>query len=90
MAIRFSLTDPFVIGRYQKAPIYLHPTFFIAAAMLAWPFWSSESLRGPALAGLFIAVIFVSEFCCMNSPTPSSLGVMAWRYCESTSMRSAA
>jgi hypothetical protein len=28
MTIRFSLTDPIALGRYQKAPIYLHPTFF--------------------------------------------------------------
>jgi len=28
MTIRFSPTDPIALGRYQKAPIYLHPTFF--------------------------------------------------------------
>jgi Zn-dependent protease len=60
MTIRFSLTDPIALGRYQKAPIYLHPTFFINAAMLAFPFWSIGNLRGLALAGLFIAVIFAS------------------------------
>jgi Zn-dependent protease len=60
MTIRFSLTDSIAIGRYQKAPIYVHPTFFITAAMLAFPFWSIGNLRGLGLAGLFIAVIFAS------------------------------
>ena len=59
MTIRCSLSDPIALGRYQKAPIYLHPTFFINAAMLAFPFWSIGTC-GLALAALFIAVIFAS------------------------------
>ena len=60
MTIRFSLSEPIALARYQKAPIYLHPTFFITAVMLAWPFWSIGSLRGLELAGLFIVVILGS------------------------------
>jgi stage IV sporulation protein FB len=60
MTIRFSLGEPIALARYQKAPIYLHPAFFINAFMLAWPFWSIGTLRGLELAGLFIAVIFAS------------------------------
>ena len=51
MTIRFSLSDPIALGRYQKAPIYLHPTFFINAAMLAFPFWSIGNLR-PGAGGI--------------------------------------
>jgi Zn-dependent protease len=60
MSLRFSPTEPIELARYQKAPIYLHPAFFITAIILAWPFWSIGSLRGLALAGLFVAVIFAS------------------------------
>jgi Zn-dependent protease len=60
MTLRFSPTEPIELARYQKAPIYLHPAFFITAIILAWPFWSVGSLRGLALAGLFVAVIFAS------------------------------
>ena len=60
MTIRFSMGDAIELARYQKAPIYLHPTFFITAVMLAWPFWSIGSLRGLELAGLFIVVILGS------------------------------
>ena len=61
MAIRFSLpTGLFELGRYHKAPIYLHSAFFITAAALAWPFWRMLSLRGLALGMLFIAMVFTS------------------------------
>jgi Zn-dependent protease len=61
MAKRFSMQDGIVeVGQYQKVPIYLHSAFFITAAILAWPFWSMVSLRGLALAVLFIAIIFAS------------------------------
>ena len=60
MTIRFSMGDAIELARYQNAPIYLHPTFFITAVMLAWPFWSIGSLRGLELAGLFIVVILGS------------------------------
>jgi hypothetical protein len=61
MAIRVSLpTGLFELGRYHKAPIYLHSTFFITAAALAWPFWRMLSLRGLALGMLFIAMVFTS------------------------------
>jgi hypothetical protein len=61
MAIRVSLpTGLFELGRYHKAPIYLHSAFFITAAALAWPFWRMLSLRGLALGMLFIAMVFTS------------------------------
>jgi Zn-dependent protease len=61
MAISFSIqTGLFEVGRYQKAPIYLHPAFFVTAAALAWPFWRMFSLRGLALGVLFIAMMFAS------------------------------
>jgi Zn-dependent protease len=58
--LRFSLTEAFELGRYEKAPIYLHPVFFITAILLAWPFWSTATVRGFALAVLFIIVILAS------------------------------
>jgi Zn-dependent protease len=61
MTKRFSMQDGIVeVGQYQRVPIYLHSAFFITAAILAWPFWSMVSLRGLALAVLFIAIIFAS------------------------------
>jgi stage IV sporulation protein FB len=61
MAISFSIqTGRFEVGRFQKAPIFLHPAFFITALLLAWPFWSMTSLRGLALGVLFVAVILAS------------------------------
>ena len=48
------------IAQYRKTPIYVHATFFITAAILAWPFLSMLSLRGFALALLFIAGVLVS------------------------------
>jgi Zn-dependent protease len=60
MTPRFSLTESIEVARYQKTPIYLHPTFFITAIMLAWPFWSIATFRGLVLAGLFVLVIFAS------------------------------
>src|SRR5262249_23314737 len=48
------------IGRYHNAPIYLHSGFFITAFILAWPFWHMASLRGLALAVVFVAVVFAS------------------------------
>jgi Zn-dependent protease len=61
MTIRFSIQDGTVeVAQYQKTLIYLHATFFITAAILAWPFWHTFSLRGLALAVLFIAIIFAS------------------------------
>jgi Zn-dependent protease len=61
MTIRFSKKHGTIkIGQYQKAPIYLHLTFFITGVILAWPFWSRGNLRDLALALLFIAVIFAS------------------------------
>jgi Zn-dependent protease len=61
MAIRVSLpTGLFELGRYHRAPIYLHPAFFITAAALAWPCWRMLSLRGLALGMLFIAMVFAS------------------------------
>jgi Zn-dependent protease len=61
MTIRFSMQDGTVeVAQYQKVPIYLHPAFFVTAAILAWPFWHTLSLRGLGLAVLFIAIIFAS------------------------------
>jgi len=61
MTIRFSIDDGTIeLGRYRSAPIHLHPTFFITAAILAFPFWHRASLRGVALAVLFIGVTFAS------------------------------
>jgi Zn-dependent protease len=61
MTIRFAIRDGTVeVAQYQKAPIHLHPAFFVTAAILAWPFWSMVSLRGLVLAVLFIILIFAS------------------------------
>jgi len=61
MAIRFSMQDgTFELGHYQGARIYLHPTFFITAGVLASPFWHRFNLTGLVLAVLFIAVVFAS------------------------------
>lgn len=61
MTIRFSMQDGTAeIAQYRKTPIYVHATFFITAAILAWPFLRMLTLRGLALALLFIAAIFAS------------------------------
>jgi len=61
MAIRFSMQDgTFDLGHYQGAGIYLHPTFFITAVVLASPFWHRFNLTGLMLAVLFIAIILAS------------------------------
>jgi Zn-dependent protease len=61
MTIRFSKKHGTVrVGQYGNAPIYLHLAFFIPAAILAWPFWGVGTLRGLALAVLFIAMLFAS------------------------------
>lgn len=61
MAMRFSYdTGTFEIGRYRGAPIHVCPTFFITAAVLAYPLWRTIDLRGLVLATIFIAIFFAS------------------------------
>jgi Zn-dependent protease len=60
MKYRILEGEPIKLARYQKAPIYVHPAFFITAVILAWPFWSRGTHKGLALAVLFIAVVFAS------------------------------
>jgi stage IV sporulation protein FB len=61
MIISFSMQDGTAeIAQYRKTPIYLHATFFITAAILAWPFLRMLSVRGFALGLLFIAAILAS------------------------------
>jgi Zn-dependent protease len=61
MTIRFSMRDGTAeIAQYRKTPIHVHATFFITAAILAWPFLRMLTPSGLALAVLFIAAIFAS------------------------------
>ena len=61
MAIQFSMQHgTFELGHFQGARIYLHPTFFITAGVLASPFWHRFNLTGLMLAVIFIAIVFAS------------------------------
>jgi Zn-dependent protease len=50
----------FDIGRFGRAPIELHASFFLAGLALTLPFWKRGTLSGLALAVIGIAAIFGS------------------------------
>jgi Zn-dependent protease len=52
--------DAFDVGRFGRAPIELHASFFIVALALTYQFWTSGRLAGLVLTVVGIAVIFAS------------------------------
>jgi Zn-dependent protease len=61
-----NFTDGMIeIGRFRKAPITLHPTFFVAAFVLTFHFWRLPGGMGPLLvicgAGALLGSILLHE-----------------------------
>lgn len=50
----------FDVGRFGRAPIALHASFFLAAFALTLQFWKRTSLEGLALTVIGIAILFAS------------------------------
>lgn len=77
-----NFTDGMIeVGRFRKAPITLHPTFFLAASVLTFHFWRLPGGMGPLLvicgAGVLFGSILLHELA--HAELGSRYGVTARR-----------
>jgi hypothetical protein len=77
------------LGRFGRAPIMLHPTFFLAAFVLTFHFWRLPGGTGPLLV-LLGALVLLGSILRLSWRTPKWGGALVWPHAGSTSICSAA